>query len=337
MSKRPAKSKADNVPELVDGESADVRRFELSAPDMRRIGTLVGADVDATPEEMLELGTQDFCRASKLMVRSGWYLLAVKESVGHGQFSQALESRDIDPRRAREVMRFAYQIHRLPADQAERLLSLQPSKAIALANADPDVVDEIMEGDDEADFSELSVREMKARIKEIEQRKVNVDTQNAELTAENKQLKAALLNKEQTSHLPGPCLIARHEAAALSQQIIQAVEAMEDTYTRQVLSPVVLEDERIKAIALNSVYHALAGAAARCYGFIDRLQKEHGDTIGGMDQLMPFTEDEVERLVEARRLLVAEHNQDAEQRKQERAAAQPKRRGRPRHRIEGDE
>ena len=331
-------------------KSADVRAFENSdvakAADVRpidfdcdlhvrRIGELVGAEIDATPKEMLELGVQDFSRASRLMVRSGWYLLAAKAHFGHGSFIAELEARDIDPRRAQELMKFAANIQRLPEDQAEQLLSLQPSKAMALANTDPEVVEDLLNEED-GDYADLSVRALRGKVKELERRKANVDTRNTELAAENQELKAALVNKAKADHLPGPCLIARHEAAALSQQIIQAVESLEDTFAQQVLSPALAEDPRVQAIAINSVYHAMAGAAARCYGFIDALQKGYSKQIGGIDELLPFTEDEVESLVAARRLLVAEHQQDREARKAERAQTQPKKRGRPRKRIEGD-
>ena len=308
---------------------------------VRRIGELVGAEIDATPQEMLELGVQDFSRASRLMVRSGWYLLAAKEHFGHGNFLAELEARDIDPRRAQEVMRFAANIQQLPPKEAEHLLTLQPSKAMALANADPEVVSDILSGDtiEDGDFENLSVRQMRAHIKEVEARKANVDEQNAELRAQNAELRDALHNKAAVDHLPAFCLITRHEAAALSEQIIGAVESMEDVYERH-LAAASLEGEdaeRYRDVALNSVYHAMAAAAARCYSLTDRLRRQWGDRIGGMEELLPFSEDEVERLLAARRVLVSEHQQQAEGRKETRAKQQPKRRGRPRKRLQGDD
>lgn len=269
----------------------------------------------------------------------GFGYLALKHQLGHGEFMAWVEDTGISYSRVNRAMRLADVLMRVNEEQTKKLVSLPASSLLPLAKLDDEDLQALVDSEDFDDYAQMSRIEAVRHIKQLEARKANVDEQNAELRAQNAELRDALHNKAAVDHLPAFCLITRHEAAALSEQIIGAVESMEDVYERH-LAAASLEGEdaeRYRDVALNSVYHAMAAAAARCYSLTDRLRRQWGDRIGGMDELLPFTEDEVERLLAARRVLVSEHQQQAEGRKETRAKQQPKRRGRPRKRLQGDD
>lgn len=105
--------------------------------------------------------------AARLAVEAGYLLLSIKAELAHGEFERGVESMGLAPRRAHELMTTARFVTSLPADRRAEILMLPKTKVLMLANADTDVLADLIDSPD-ADLENLSVRELRARIKELE-------------------------------------------------------------------------------------------------------------------------------------------------------------------------
>lgn len=105
--------------------------------------------------------------AARLAVEAGYLLLSIKAELAHGEFERGVESMGLAPRRAHELMTTARFVTSLPADRRAEILMLPKTKVLMLANADTDVLADLIDSPD-AELENLSVRELRARIKELE-------------------------------------------------------------------------------------------------------------------------------------------------------------------------
>ncbi len=151
---------------------------ELAAKG-RTFGELVLTDADAqaaaeigvvmsgTLEDRIGRAVQAHNMAARLVVEAGYLLLGVKAELAHGEFERGIESMGLAPQRAREMMTTARFVTSLPADKRQEVLLLPKTKVLMLANADTEVLADLIDSPD-SDVYGLSVRELRARIKELE-------------------------------------------------------------------------------------------------------------------------------------------------------------------------
>jgi hypothetical protein len=105
--------------------------------------------------------------AARLAVEAGYLLLSIKAELAHGEFERGVESMGLAPRRAHELMTTARFVTSLPAARRAEILTLPKTKVLMLANADAEVLADLIDSPD-ADLEDLSVRALRARIKELE-------------------------------------------------------------------------------------------------------------------------------------------------------------------------
>ncbi len=105
--------------------------------------------------------------AARLAVEAGYLLLGIKAELAHGEFERGVESMGLSIRRARELMTTARFVTSLPSERRAEILTLPKTKVLMLANADAEVLADLIDSPDE-DLQDLSVRALRARIKELE-------------------------------------------------------------------------------------------------------------------------------------------------------------------------
>lgn len=105
--------------------------------------------------------------AARLAVEAGYLLLGIKAELAYGEFERGVESMGLAPQRARELMTTARFVTSLPSERRAEILMLPKTKVLMLANADTEVLADLIDSPD-SDVHGLSVRELRARIKELE-------------------------------------------------------------------------------------------------------------------------------------------------------------------------
>lgn len=105
--------------------------------------------------------------AARLAVEAGYLLLGIKAELAYGEFERGVESMGLAPQRARELMTTARFVTSLPSERRAEILTLPKTKVLLLANADAEVLADLIDSPDE-DLQDLSVRALRARIKELE-------------------------------------------------------------------------------------------------------------------------------------------------------------------------
>ncbi len=127
----------------------------------------IGVVMSGTLEDRIARAVQAHNMASRLAVEAGYLLLGVKSELAHGEFERGIESMGLSSQRASELMTTARFVTSLPADRRAEILMLPKTKVLMLANADAEVLADLIDSPD-SDVPGLSVRELRARIKELE-------------------------------------------------------------------------------------------------------------------------------------------------------------------------
>jgi|GEM_PF-2797860 len=153
--------------EMVEANVQTVRTLEFTMEDAiaaEQLGIVLGGAIG----DRITRAVVSYNMAARLAVEAGYLLLSVKTEVGHGQFMDRVEALGLSYRRAAELMQSAKFATMLPEAKRAELLTLPKSKVLALASADPAVIEQMLEDGDMSDLRSLSVRAMRLRFKEIE-------------------------------------------------------------------------------------------------------------------------------------------------------------------------
>lgn len=163
-------------------------------------------------------------KSQRHMLAAGLMLAALKADAEHGQFLELIESRGFAPRAAQRAMTYAQYIVSQPAVERDRLISLPHSKVLALASADPEVIEALVESGESIDT--LSVRALQEKIRDLEaavaDRDVRLETAEAEAKAAKKASK-----KDRDSEVPVAIFDIRAEAVAQVERSRLAVEEVQ--------------------------------------------------------------------------------------------------------------
>lgn len=224
------KTKSDNVVasdrEVVttaDEGRKDIVSFflqhEQDAVDLaKELGIQLGGGSLA---ERADRAAEHMNKSQRHMLAAGLMLAALKADAEHGQFTELIEARGFAPRAAQRAMTYAQYIVSQPTAERDRLISLPHSKVLALASADPEVIEALVESGENIDA--LSVRALQERIRDLEaavaDRDVKLETAQAEATAAKKASK-----KERIADLPAAIADFRAEALAHVEKSRLAVE-----------------------------------------------------------------------------------------------------------------
>ena len=334
---RQAKAMAELVPTL---KPPAVEMLEPVAPaNLRTSANLEFTDADADVAHALNIsldGTIDALvsravtainQAALRAVEAGYLLLKVKTSAEHGQFGPLIESAGLSVYRAAEMMRMAKVLTLAPAAQRATMLEMPKHKVLALASADPVVLEALMEdGADKIDA--LSVRELKAEIKSMKKALVDVQVQRDTAEAELVTARRKLHGREQrTDMVPNIVADTRQEIGAQAKKAELAIQSFGELLS-ELSSKSGVQGDWFDATARQGV----AALAALRYQ-LDAMLSAYTETLGDPDpmptSLSYMTQQERVELHEKWRGLTAMHEYEKSMRAWERAQSRPKTAGRP--------
>lgn len=161
-------------------------------------------------------------RAATLLVKAGLSLMAAKAKTEHGAFEQYCTDVGIPPRRAREAMSYAQFTAQLPDNQRSRYLMLPKKSAFLLGNADPEVIELLLDDEHISKTSKLRTRtelsELARALTEAEDELETTKAQNEALEEELLRLRQANEAKVAGSEYPLHVVTLRKESSILADE-----------------------------------------------------------------------------------------------------------------------
>lgn len=325
-----------NTPVLSVIEADNVVDFEIS-DNVVAFAADLGVDLTGSLDERADLAAQHMNRSQRHMLAAGLVLASVKADCEHGQFAALVEERGFEERSAQRAMQYAKFVLSRPDDERRRLLETPSSKVLALASADPEVIEDLLKGGDDSDLNTLSVRELRQRIKDAEAQladaAVERDTALAERDGLAKKLKKRARDAEDHDGTPVVISDIRLEIAALLKKGELSVDS---------LYPVAVElvgymgHEQAGVWVGPSLRYTVSGLVAlrmQIDGLIGKCVAALGEDSKRLqsspDSLAFLDESEIKAVAEEWARLTALHGYEGEQRAHERKQAKPRAKGRP--------
>lgn len=311
--------------------------------EMTNVDELLGLPAEASQDELLEEGVKCFNASGMWMARAGrcWQRLREQTALSPQEagsqkaranvctsFEDQLEARGIGRRHAYNAIKLAEYLGALPEAEARRMLKVPYTKVLALASADPEVVQELLdEGALDGD-QPLSVRDLRARLD-----KAGSDRDRLARELEIAQLHAQSMQRQldRRANADGPpefVAVVRMEGAALTEAMaisLDELDAVLTTYITGTASP----DPDHAVLAAGAVYHALGGIMARCVRTMESLRERYAIGVDGDSVIYALPDDELEALSRRRDDVLRRVQSERDNREWQRQAAKPRGRGRP--------
>ena len=285
----------------------DVKK--LSAEQFQQLAEIARVDLDANAETLAVLGADELGRAEFSVLRAGAYFLKLKEltstqgarknfratspgsseegfndhratSPGSSEegFYAALETVGVKRNSANRAMQIAIYVAALPAEQAKRIAGLPKYKILPLLNADPEMVEALLEEGALDGKQPLSVRDLRKRLADEVSEKTRLKTELEKL----KELRRRNLALQAVENLPAFTRETREEAIFHTQQIMAAVELLEDVAARNLLSELDHPEwMRWQPATARTLAHLLGAPVARAVALLQRLKYRFGEEIAG--------------------------------------------------------
>lgn len=296
-----------------------------------------GLDLAVPQADRVVRAAQNLARSAHYMVAAGVDLLSLQAECQHGEFIALLDERGFGKDAAYRAMSYAQFILSRPAKERDQLLSVHKSKVLTLAQADPEVIEELV-GEESGieEVKDLSVRALRQRIRELEAKKVDLATRNESLNEEKDHLASQLRDLREsrvntTDPVPAVVRDIRLECAELQKKALLSVESIGQLVTEHLDSRSIEIADWDTPIARH-LYAALLSLHATAGGLLSQLRESHGAAIDGDGErtaLDNFGPDEVKRCAQVYRDLIREHDHEKELREWEREQALPRGKGRP--------
>lgn len=321
--------------EVVDAKYGTSGALEFTMQDAlvaEQLGIVLGGAIG----DRITRAVVSYNMAARLAVEAGYLLLSVKSEAEHGQFIDSIEAMGLSQQRASELMRMAKFATMLPEAHRADLLTLPKSKVLALASADPAVIEQMLEDGDVSDLDDMSVRGLRLRIRELQAGTTDLaverDTALADLKASEKKLKRSQRDEED-AYVPSVVADMRAEMAALIKKAELAVTS---------LHPVGVEivnlrgHDEAREWVEPSLRLGLSGLLA-VRELIDGSIKSFSEAMGEQAERLQSSPDtlafldatEIKTIAEDWARLTATHQHEAALREHERSQAKPRGKGRP--------
>jgi hypothetical protein len=312
--------------------------LDFSEADTAAAASL-GIVLTGSLEDRIQRAVFSFNHASRLAVEAGYLLLSVKAEVAHGQFEEGVESLGLTRQRASELMRMAKFATSLPDDRRAEMLMLPKSKVLAIAAADQSVLEDLLQNDDpDKDVANLSVRDLRTRIRELEAQVTDTAVERDTVIAERDGL-AKQLRRRRADEAEGdggvPLVVAdlRAEAAELVKKAELSLASLHPLGVDIV--QLASHDEAHVWISptLRLALSGLVALRVQVDGLIEQYAEALGDDVRKLqsapDGLSFLDDDEIKAVAEEWSRLVALHQHEQALRAHEREQAHPKGKGRP--------
>lgn len=321
------KDKTSSAVAVAHSASADVRTAVNFGDPERAMARQMGINLEASADVRTEQAVFAQNVATYNLIQAGLLLSSVKSEMQPDEFEALIEARGLTKRRAYELMQGASFCARLPDGARDEVLHLQKSKVLALASADPEVVQAMLD-DEDVDVSTMSVKALRERIRELEasvaDRDVRLETAEAEAKAAKKAAK-----KDRSGDVPVAIFDIRAEAVAQVERSRLAVEEVQ-----------ALGRDLVNLVGVDGVYQwvdptarlAVTGLVALQVQIAGVLQqfREGFDLVDTAPAPMSYlTPDEVEEAAKRFADLIALHQHEKALRDWERQQERPRGKGRP--------
>lgn len=200
----------------------------------------------------------------------GLLIQSIKNDLPHGQFLPELERRGFDVRGAQQAMAHARFVFSQPVQNQARLLEMPVTKVAALAQADPEVVEVLMEDGDTVEKTTVKglINQLKAVQAELSGVKSALNDQiqiNQGLT--KKKLKSDL--RADTQLVRDECL---HQQALVEYGALALLKAWEGVMAEDTGAP----EHNLRR---DQIVHAVRAAAAAAVKVARQIEQEAGGDV----------------------------------------------------------
>lgn len=328
---------------VIDANVRTVSTFDFTTADADA-AVQMGIVLAGPMADRISRAVYAYNMAAKLAVEAGYLLLSVKAELPHGAFEEKVDALGLSRFRSAELMRMAKFATALPEAERAKLLQLPKTKVLALASADPEVIQDLLENGTD-DLADLSVRDLRQHIRRLQAQAADAAVQRDTVAAERdglaRQLRKRRLDDEDHAGVPRVVADARAEAAAL---VKKAELAISDLYPLGVEVTGLSGHEQAGVWVAPTLRLALSGAVAlrlQLDGLIGSYAQALEGALGGgagqvtqalaqpAEALAALSDDEVKAVAEEWQHLVALHRHEAALRVHERDQTRPKGKGRP--------
>ena len=244
--------------------------FEFTMQDAL-VAEQLGMVLSGSTPDRLTRAVTTYNQAARLTVEAGYLLLSVRADVEHGQFLTELGQLGLSNQRAYELMQSAKFISSVPEARRVELLTLPKSKVLALAGADPAVIEQMLEDGNVTDLDDMSVRGLRLRIRELEDESAK-RSKRLEAELEHRDAVIQKLKKKEIQREFDPLThMVRDECLAYQGGIelnVQSLGALFDEVIKD--SP----DAPEWRLRLEQIWFAAHAAAARATALLQRVRDE---------------------------------------------------------------
>lgn len=312
----------------------NVAKFDVTVA-VTELAAQFGLDLTLPQGARLDRAAQNLSRSVQYMLASGLDLLSIRSECEHGDFMELLESRGFGKDMAYRAITYAQFAVSLPETERNKVLALPKTKVLALATADPEVLQDLFE--DEEKFEELaalSVRDMRVAIRTANAKVSDLSTQNETLERERDRLKEELRQvREGRVKTGGPVPIVvqdiRLECAALHKKAGMSIEDIGRLATEH-LANGAAEDSEWNVPVARHLYASLASLQTMASGLMAQLRDGYGAALDGDKSVLDnFSPEEATRCALEYQVLISEHDHEKRAREWEREMERPRSVGRP--------
>jgi len=262
--------------------------------------------------------------ATALWLETGYLLLKIKSETKQGDFLKHLDAHGICRQRASDLMRTARFYTGLPPEQRRQVFSIGKTKVQLLANADIDVVQDLIDEPGE-DLSALSVRQLRQKLRDVTNIFATREKERDSVIDYQKSIINNLSVKKAYTFLP-ETHITREECLAHQAEIELAFNSL-----RQLFEGCVNDDNTVERdLRIEQVWVTIHVAAARA---MDALAFLRAYNLEGMPETIAIphrlTDDEALRWIDDYETIERKHIKDQVRRQEKRDTDKPKGPGRP--------
>lgn len=260
----------------------------------------LGVNLSQDGFELVQDAALSMGKAVTFLVKSGLELVAAKAAAGDGNFKAYCKQVGIVEERAHEAMRYARFAATLEPKEREKYLLLPKKSALLLANAEPALVEFLLEDGNEELARKLRKRselvELARELTETEDALGKTAKENEALHKELKALKEAQLSAIAGSEYPMQVVQLRKESAVLADDAIAALSSIRqhaETFENFCMLGTAQDERNLHAAmwpTLNNVASVLKAADDLLRDLCLQYGMEPSDIAGRSNYALPSQE-----------------------------------------------
>lgn len=299
---------------------------------MEVLATELGLDIHTSLETRMDAAVKKTNQALRLVIEAGVCYTTVRAELPHGEFENWLNERGVSRQRASEAMKLAHISKTLPTKERQQLFSVSKTKALLIAKADKEIIDQLIEetsGGELKDLDQLSFRDMRDRIRKLEADKADLEVENETRAATIRNLnEQAAGARNFNQDFPDFVNVSRHEGNALSTEISMRLDELE-RHVNELIDMGSTAAPEMLSIAVTSLEIHLKALAARSYKIANHLNTNMGALVTELKSEHVLSDEEIESAIRDRNTMTQEMQQQQKIRDDERENAKPRKPGRP--------